>query len=257
MIRKITTAALVAAIGLTAAHADARGRWLKLRRQGIGAVIKAARAQQAPKLIYKRYERDVLEEAPDAGLVIEVSRRPTKRGTSDVSVVVWDGAKFVAALAMIKGKLTVRHGAEAPSEDPAALFRPVPALGVSLMLWCVIEALPRYQLKLEGEFQGTALFRVNPDYTTPKNWQPMKLGVSKQSLLPTVTEVVDVKSSPISRLLMMRPRERGALIVAEKLRLRSMKRKKPLDFALEAFEIGKSKRALFGARALSGKSPPR
>ncbi|HAN30617.1 MAG TPA: hypothetical protein DCQ06_03375 [Myxococcales bacterium] len=236
---------------------DARGRWLKLRRKGVSSVIAAARDQVAPKLVYKRYERDVFEDAPDAGLAVEVARRPMKKGKSDLSIRFWDGKTLVAALAVVKGKMTVRHGKSAPTSAAAELFRNVPKLGVPLILWAPLDILANYRLKLEGEFQGTALFRLNVDYTSAKGWQPMKLGISKQSLMPTVSEVVDSKSMPTSRLLMMRPRQRQELIIAEKLRLRSMKRSKPLDFVLDVLEVGKSKRALFGVQALQAKTAKR
>ncbi len=241
-------------IAFTAVALPAHAYWLKVRRKGPSAIVEAARGALVGDAQWWRYELDVLDADPGAGLALEISRRPTKGGGSDVGVRVRDKrGVLLAALAVVGGKVTVwRRGGKA-SDRPKDLFTPVPELGIPLVLWAVFEMMPAYRVRLEGEFQGTALLRMTPDYTSVPGLQPMKLGVSKRNLLPTVTEVVDLKGTPTSRLLWVKPRLQGGRTVVGGLRVRTMASKKPLDFALITYKFGATAPTRFGKKALAAR----
>ena len=230
----------------------AQAYWLQVRRKGPSGIVAAARAALVDRPQVWRYRLDVMPDAAMAGLTIEISRRPLKRGGTDVGVRLLDKrGKLIAALATIHGKLTVRVHGQTAKSTAKALFAPVPRLGVPLILWAVFELMPAYRVQLEGEFSGTALIRMTPDYTSMRGLQPMKLGVSKQNLLPSVVEVVDLKGRPTARLLWIKPRHQGRRTVAGGLRIRTMKRTKPLDFSLDSYKSGRHCGARFGAKALA------
>lgn len=251
--RSLLTAALLA-LTITTLAGPAHGYWLKIRRQGTEAIIAAARSALVAEVQWWRYELDVLEEDPSAGLAIEVSRKPIKKGGSDVSVRVRDKkGGLLAALAVVDGKATVWIAGKKASSNPKDLFTPVPRLGVPLALWAAFEFMPSYRVKFEGEFQGTALMRMTPDYTAERGLVPMKLGISKRNLLPTVVEVVDLKGRPSARLLWIKPKKRGGRTMPSAIRLRTLKSKNPLDFRLVRYTSGKKAPARFGKKALSRK----
>jgi len=245
---------VIVLLGLATLASPAHAYWLKVRRKGPGAIVEAARAALVSERQWWRYELDVLEEDPRAGLAIEVSRRRLKGGGSDVGVRVLDKkGKLLGALAVVGGKLTVWARGRKAATTGKALFKPDPTLGVPLILWGAFELMPAYRVRLEGEFQGTALLRMTPDYTSTRGLEPMKLGVSKRNLLPTVVEVVDLKGRPTARLLWMKPQKRGGRMLATTLRLRTMRTKKPVDFTLTKHVAGPKAPTRFGKKALASR----
>ncbi len=249
---------VAAAVSVLAFASSASAYWLKVRRGGPEAILAAARKASTPAVLWVRYERDVLEDNAKTRIAIEVSRRPVAGGGSDVGVRVLDArGRLLAALALVDGRVTVRHGNAAPTQKAKYIFQPVAALGAPLALWAAIELTPVYGLRLEGEFKGTALLRMTPDYTSQRGLKPMKLGVSKRTLWPTVAEVIDLKGKPTARLLWSRPKTRAGLSLPSQLRIRSMGHAKPMDFVASQVEVGPASPAIFGAAALSLKKPAR
>lgn len=266
-----TAAALVSALAAavlvwTSFVPPAAAYWLEVRRKGPAGIVAASRGALINAPQRWRYRLDVLDGKPLAGLTLEIGRRPLAGGDTDVSVRLTDKrGKLLAALARVKGKLTVRLHGKRPTTDNTALFAPVPKLGVPLALWAIFELMPAYRVQLEGEFSGTALIRMTPDYTSAAGLPPLKLGVSKRNYLPTVVEVIDLKGRPTARLLWMKPQQvaigtkgaKGKLqakrMVAGALRIRTMKRVKPLDFSLLSYDSGARCGARFGPRALADK----
>ncbi|MCO4760557.1 MAG: hypothetical protein KC502_03590 [Myxococcales bacterium] len=245
--RALSAAALLVVLAMAA---PAQAYWLKVRRKGPTAIVNAARTALVSGPQFWQYT--VPKGQQLAGHRLDICRRPQKGGGSDVSVRLVDKTGgLVAAIALIDKKLTVRHAGAKPQQDHKALFTPVKPIGVPLILWTTLELTSKYRIRLEGEFQGTALLRMTPDYTSAKGLQSMKLGVSKRTLLPTVVEVVDLKGKPTSRLLWTQVEKRGGRTVAAGLRLRTMRAKKPLDFVLTRYVHGDKAPVRFGRSALS------
>lgn len=212
--------------------------WLDIRRRGVPGVFASANEAEGrgPRLL--RYEAAVPAGHPLHGARLELRRKPMpaarggKRavlGGTDLVVELRDAkGKRICGLAREGEKLWVSHGA-APINTDRALFLDAPGLDTPLALFAVLELAPRYDGKLEGEFEGTAIVRMRPGYTSGADLEPLKFGVSKRTLQTTVTEVDDSKGDMRARLLMLDLRWVDDRAVAGTLRLRSAKHEKPLD----------------------------
>ncbi len=221
--------------------------WLDIRRRGVPGMLESANEAEGrvPRIL--RYEAAVPAGHPLHGATLELRRRPMA-ATRNKKRAILGGTDLVVELRDTKGKrvcglaregdtLWVSHGA-APIGTDRALFLDAPTLGAPLALFAVLELAPRYDGKLEGEFEGTAIVRMRPGYTSGPDLEPLKLGVSKRTLQTTVTEVDDSKGEMRARLLMLDLRWVEDRAVAGQLRLRSAKHEQPLDFRLVRELVG-------------------
>lgn len=220
--------------------------WLDIRRRGIGGMLQVATESAAAVPRLAVYRSTAAKGDPLHGLEIHLRWKPlpVKDKTrivvgSDLVVIVRDGAgKFVAGLAREGDKLYTRHGSGKAVADDKALFRPIAGLGVPLALFAVLELAKRYDVKLEGEFEGTAILRMSPGYTEGPALEPLKLGLSKRTLQTTVTEVDGAQGKMRHRLLWLDLEQKGERAVARQLRLRTETRTDALDFRIAADVVG-------------------
>lgn len=248
--------------------AGAADTWLKLRRKGAGAVVAQTRAALAPISWRARWRVVAARGAALHGTVLEITRvvpgtgaaqhhKSDKRGReggktpadaprvlpapSMITVIRLRGGPLDGVgLATERGKTWVRlPGDKAPREaDGQALFTPLPQLGVPLALFAVPELSHRYDARIEGEFDGTAVVLLTPRYTDGAGLERLKIGVSKRFLVPTVAELTDPKGDAVHRLLWLETRLQGKLVVAGRLRVRTLSHKTPLDFEFVGLEQG-------------------
>lgn len=238
---------------LAARPASAAINWLDVRRRGAAGVIDAAVAAEGAPARATHYVCDSSTIPGWSGVQLEVARRPLpgKRAGTQLVVVLRDAkGAFLAGVANDGKGVWVRHGSGKPQADNTLLFRDVPGLGVPLALFAGLELTGRYESRLEGEFDGSAILRLQPGYTEQAGLEPLKLGVSKQTLLVSISEIDDSKGVARARLLMIHPREHDRLVIHEQLRLRLQNREKPVDLIRVRHDLGKVLRKKWGPAAL-------
>ncbi len=274
----------------SAVGAPAAQDWLEVRRRGADGVVEASIEVESAAPRWLRYRASVKDDDPLAGATIDVVRQAARPGRGigpgrrqQVSVIVRDGkGAFLAGLVSEGDRLWTRHagshkapvdslvpprpvasaaGQSSASAKPAAaaalalathapLFVDVPTLGAPLALWSVLEVSDRYEARMEGEFDGSAIVRLRPSYTRGAGLRSLKVGVSKQHLHVSLTEVDDGKGEVQARLLALDPKVDGGRVVAERLRLRLRGRSEPVDWLLVEQRTGKAASAALGRRAL-------
>ena len=242
-------AVIVTAFCLTSlpASADAGGSWLELRRKGAKAVVEASRKAATGESWRATWKLDVPATHPLHGLTIEMSRLKAGAGKAKkprlATTVRLTGNKALAGagLASVGEQLWLKlpGQARAMPAKGTLLFKPLPVLHVSLALLAGLELSAFYELTLEGEFGGTAVFIMQPRYTKGTGLKRMKLGVSKKYHTPTVVEVSGRRGQYLQRLLWLETRLEGELMVARKLRIRTRSPQQTLDFLLQSLERGK------------------
>lgn len=243
---------LLAAI-LPPLPASAAYNWLDVRRHGAPGVIEAAVAAEGSPARGGHYVCDTSPNPAWIGLQIELSRRmlPGKPKATQLVAIIRDAkGRFVAGVATDAKHIWVRHGDAKPQADYALLFRDIPGLGAPMALFAGLELTARYEAKLEGEFDGSAILRLQPGYTEHQGLEPLKVGVSKQNLLVSLSEIDDTKGEARARLLWIDARERDGIMIAERLRLRVRDEKRPIDLSRVRHDAGKSVRKKWGAAAL-------
>ncbi len=260
-------------LAASAAVESAAPRWLRYRASVAdgdplaGATIDVLRQSAGPGRGVgpgKRQQVSVVvrdgKGALIAGLVSEGGRLWARHAASHkapvdallvVRAVDKGAADKAAAKAVARG--AADKGAGVVAAVPVALaplFVDVPTLGAPLALWAALELSERYEARLEGEFDGSAIVRLRPSYTRGAGLRPLKVGVSKQHLHVSLAEVDDGKGEVHARLLALDPKVEGGRVVAERLRLRLRGRTEPVDWVLVEQRAGKAALALVGRRAL-------
>lgn len=247
----LAATALLICAGLGVAEASGRD-WLDVRRQGIVGMLRAANESEGAQPRLLRYRSEAGKGHPLAGATLELRRRPIQDrskataagrpkmpgGTDLVIELTGSDGKRIAALAREGDTLWTQHGKAAPSSDDRGVFVRVPGLGVPLALFATLELAPRYEGSLEGEFEGTAILRMKPGYTKGPHLEPLKIGLSKQTLQLTVTEVDDAKGEMQARLLMLELKHVEDRVVAHRLRLRAKDSKDAIEFRLVEELVG-------------------
>ena len=231
----------VCSLDATAAPKGRTREWLEVRRGGAKGLLAVATEVEGARFRALRYRLDVNETHPLHGTTLELRRRPATvgkhKGTApvigtDVVVDVRDGrGKRIGAISSsAEGMWTWIAGKV--SDDDRGLFKPVAGLGFPLGLFVALELSPRYDPKVEGEFSGTAIVRLQPGYTKGAFLEPLKLGVSKQHLCLTVAEIDDSKGALRARLLWLETSLVDGRVVAARLRIRLGDDKPALDWRL-------------------------
>jgi hypothetical protein len=269
-----TAAVLWAGTAMAAPNARQRPReWLEVRRGGIEGLLQVATDTEGMRPRALRYALDVPASHPLAGTTLELRRRalPAARGQAgsmarrqgqsgragsagrvgtELVVEVRDAkGRLLAGLASDASGMWTSHGGKASATD-AGLFRAVDRLGFPLALFAALELAPRYEAKVEGEFSGTAIVRMQPGYTEGATLEPLKLGISKRFLCMTVTEVDDAKGKLKARLLWLDTRLVDSRVVADRLRVRLADRKDPLEWRLLEERLDKDAGRRWGRKAL-------
>ena len=242
------TTAMMPALSASAEH-----NWLDVRRHGAQGVMEAAFTAEGDPARSTHYVSDEGPTPAWSGVQIEIARRlmPGNAKATQVVAIVRDAkGRFIAGVANDAKGIWVRHGVGKPQADYALLFRSVPGLAVPMALFAGLELTGRYEAKLEGEFDGSAILRLQPGYTEQAGLEPLKVGVSKQTLHVSITEIDDIKGKARARLLMLNPREQGKLVVPEQLRLRLQEEQRPVDLFRSRHDIGKAVRKKWGLAAL-------
>lgn len=253
ILRPALAGLLCVAAWLPASHATAQVNWLDVRRHGAAGVIDAAVTAEGSPPRASHYLCDTAPVPGWTGVQLEVARRamPGKTKGTQVVVILRDArGAFLAGVANDAKGIWVRHGAAKAVVDNTLLFRDVPGLATPLAVFASLELSRSYEAKLEGEFDGSAILRLQPGYTEQAGLEPLKIGVSKQTLLVSIAEIDDVKGQARSRLLMIAPREHGEVVVPGQLRLRVRGEDRPVDLFHTRHDLGKAVRKKWGPAAL-------
>lgn len=229
--------------------------WLDVRRSGTEGVLRAAVAASGQPARWLRLQASVPAEHALHGWTIEVAAemiaaKPTPRLRCYVHVR--DAARATRAALVVDGAAVwVRHGG-GTQREVAAAFSIVEGVRVPLAVLAALALAPRYDAQVEGEFNGSAIMRLRPSYTHGAGLQPLKLGVSKQSLQVTVAEVDDAKGQSIARALWLDGRGDGPTLVPTRLRLRGGHDQDAVDWLLVDHRLGKRAWTRWNGNALRG-----
>lgn len=240
------------AISLPCADADAADAWLKLRRQGVQALLAASQRAAVPEPWQATWRLLDADAGELKGLRISVRQRMTtaRKGKPAVlaAVIRFSGTRALAGVgvATVGQQVWLRGPGEKKAHlaTGATLFAALPGLDLPLGLFAAVGLAGRYEGQLAGEFGGSAIVVMKPRYTEGEGWQRLKLGISKRYLVPTMAEINDGHGKPQGRWLWLDTRMDKDLMVADKLRLRTMARVAPFELALVGVERGKAIMAL-------------
>lgn len=247
------------ALALPVAESGAADAWLKLRRKGVKALLAASREAAVPEAWQATWRLQDADAGDLKGLQISVRRVKTKarkgKPATLATVTRFSGVGSLAGagVATLGEKVWVRRPGDTKGRlaQGKALFAALPVLDLPLGLFAAVGLAARYEGQLAGEFGGSAIIVMKARYTDGKGWLKLKLGISKMHLMPTMAEVNDDHGKPLGRWLWLDTRMDKGLMIANKLRLRTMSRAAPFDLELVGFERGKAVAGLpTGAEAL-------
>lgn len=193
-------AALVAMCALAPPEIAQANDWLTIRRGGEKAILDAARSAQATKPWRATYRFETSEKPQKTAkkrpvVEVNVSWRalPAVKGQPVVheAAVVFDGLPGGRAGVAVRGdKVWVRwQGKPVAAAKGEELVAPLPGVGGPLLLFAALALTPQFDVKLEGEFGGTAVLRLTGKYAGLQGLGKCKLGVSKQSRFAEMAEV--------------------------------------------------------------------
>ena len=239
---------LVLTIVLPITEASAADAWLKLRRQGVPALLAASQVAAVPEPWRATWRLPDADAGALKGLHISVRRSLTKSSKGKpaelATVIRFTGVKSLtgAGVATVGADVWLRGPGEKKAHPAKgeALFAALPGLDLPLGLFAAVGLAARYEGQLAGEFGGSAIVVFKPRYTDGKGWQRLKLGISKRYLVPTMAEFNDDHGKPQGRWLWLDTRMVQGLMVADKLRLRTMSRTAPFELLLVGVERGKA-----------------
>jgi len=243
-IRSCLIAALI--IGLLPLEAAAADSWMKLRRKGVKAVLEASKKAASAEPWRATWRIDGAKAGALKGLQVSlrVARVAADKSKPErlATVIKLSGMPALAGVgvATVGDEVWLRSpGTAKPLRATAkALFQPLPGVDVPPGLLAVAGLAGHYDGSLAGEFGGSAVIVLQPRYTGGKGWARMKIGISKRTLMPTMGEYNDRNGKALGRWLWLQTRMKGELMVAGRLRIRTMKREKPIDLELVSLERG-------------------
>lgn len=254
----LVVASLTATAAVWGPNDAAAADWLSIRRGGVGAVLQAANAAQTTETWSATYVAKVPKKSPLRGTSVRITwrRGPRKKGvpTSIEAVVVATGSRRdrVGLAITADGKLWLKAGrGKAAPATAAALSRPIRGLNAPVIVFAMLAMVPSFNVKLEGEFGGTAVMRLLPRYSGLSGLSTCKIGVSKKTRFADMAEFGvgdgknDVKVAWIGVRLI-----RGQL-VPDGLRVLRDNGKTHVDFERAQLTLGSAAKALkFGPDAL-------
>ena len=251
-------AVAIAALAVTCVTTSAvAGDWLTIRRGGVDAILDAARSAQATKAWGASYKAKVAKGHPLEKIRVHVAWRPravakgvAQRYESVTTITGLKGGK--AGVATVGDKTWTRlPGGKVSAATGKALTTVIPKIAAPLMLFATLAMTHAFDTKLEGEFGGTAVMRLNAKYAGMQGLTTCKLGVSKRNRFAEMAEVgvgdggKDVKLAWFNVALI-----RGQLI-PDGLRLMRDGGTVVVDFDRVGLKLGKSASKLkFGTAAL-------
>ena len=230
------------------AQSEAADAWLKLRRKGIEALLEASRDAAAPEPWRATWQLRDADAGPLKGLQISVRRTKiaARKGkpAAIATVIRFSGVKSLAGVgvATVGDEVWLRLPGDkgASPAQGEALFAALPGIDLPLGLFAAVGLAGRYEGQIAGEFGGSAIVVLKPRYTDGKGWLRLKLGISKMHLMPTMAEINDAHGKPLGRWLWLDTRMDKGLMIANKLRLRTMSRVAPFELELVGVERGKT-----------------
>lgn len=247
------------ALALLPKPVEAADAWLKLRRQGVPALLRAARAASAPQPWRATWRLKTKNAGGLKGLRIGVWQRmvPASKDRPAVLATV----TRLSGVKALQGVGVATIGDQIWSRQPGALralagkgellFAPLPDLAVPLGLLAAAGLTARYEGRLVGEFDGIAIIVLAARYTDGSGWPRMKVGMSKRHHLLTMAEVSDKNGKALTRLLWLDSDVNAGVRIARRLRLRAMSLPRPFDLELVGVERGQNIAKLpVGAAAL-------
>ncbi len=255
----LATALLVAPL-FVATPTNAGANWLEVRRGGAVRILDAARRAGTPQSWGATYTARVRDKRHAAltNVTIAVARRqlPAAKGKPAVfeTTVVIRGLKGgLAGIATSGDTAHVRlpGAAKAVPATGKELFTRLPGLRSPLALFAVLELSHLFDVKLEGEFDGTGVMRMTPKYHAGRDVQLCKLGISKQTRFPTMAEVGRGDGRDDVKLAWIDTRKVRGVKLPATLRLMLPGKAGHVDFRRSKLVLGKAAKKLrFGPSAL-------
>ncbi len=225
---------------------EAADAWLKLRRKGVSALLDAAVKAATPEPWRATWRIKADEKGALKGLSISVrmqrveARKDQPAKLATVIMLAGPAALNGVGISTLGQQVWLRSakGKGAVKAKAKALFTELPLLQIPLALLAATGLAHHYEGKLAGEFGGSAVIVLQPKYTATADWKRLKLGISKRRLVPTMAEYNDRNGRPLGRWLWLKTRMVGELMVADTLRIRTMKREAPVELQLASVERG-------------------
>ncbi len=249
-------AAIVAVLALLQTSA-VYGNWLAIRRGGVDKILEATHSAQATETWGASFRAKVAKTHPLAKIVIDVSWRPlpvnkggAKAYESTVIVHGLKSGKVGVATSADKTWIRASNG-KVKKATGAALLKPLEQLKAPLMLFVTLAMSHAFHAKLEGEFGGTAVIRMNAKYAGMKGLRLCKIGISKRTRYPEMSEVGAGDGRNDVKLAWIGVHEVRGQLVPKGLRLMRLNGKEITDFERTALHLGKASRKLrFGSASL-------